>query len=352
MDAYEHIMSFSSGPADTLALAPLDLTDGASAPPEEFLLIRYGENDYTKGEEEGRFAFGETDADAVLADFARRGKDGVIDYEHQTLKGSEAPAAGWITTLLKTAEGLVARVDWTARARERLQGREYRYHSPVLHFREGRPYRLHSVALTNHPALHGYPALVADDDSNPNQEEKKMNEHLKKIAATLGVTIVALADGKEDEKATAAAVLARLEEQAKAAAATAELLKLHDCDGVEALGVKIAGMVPAAEKAALEGRLARIEAEKAVAKAFSDGKLVEAQRDWATKLAEKDLQAFNDYAAKAPVIVPGSADAAFAGAPPKNSDAAKATSFSDKDMMVFKTLNLSDDQIARIKEGK
>jgi hypothetical protein len=66
MDAYKHIMSFSSGPTDTLALAPLDLTDGAAAPPEEFLLIRYGENDYTKGEEGGRFAFGETDADAVL----------------------------------------------------------------------------------------------------------------------------------------------------------------------------------------------------------------------------------------------------------------------------------------------
>ena len=351
MNAYTHILILSASQGDTLALAPLDLTDGAQTPPDEFLLIRFGENDYTKGEEQGRFAFSESDADAILADFSRRAKDGVIDYEHQTLKGVEAPAAGWITGLAKTAAGLVAKVDWTARAKERLQSREYRYHSPVLHFREGRPYQLHSVALTNHPALHGYPALVADDNSKPNQEDKKMNEHLKKIAALLGVTVVALADGKEDEKATADAVLAKLGEAQAANAATAELLKLHDTPTIEALGVKIAGMVPAAEKAELQLRLAKNDAEKAVAKAFSDGKLVEAQREWALKLAEQAQQAVSDYAAKAPKVAPGPLDASIAGNPPKNTDGAPK-SFSDEELKIFKTLNLSDEQINKIKEGK
>lgn len=360
MDVHDDILALSGAAADTLALAPVDFSDGAASPPDEFLLVRYGDNDFTKGDESGRFAFDEADADAVVADFAKRGKDGVIDYEHQTLSGGEAPAAGWIKALVKTAEGLVAKVDWTARAAERLKGREYRYHSPVLHIHGGRPYRLHSVALTNHPALHGYPALVAADDKgpNPNPLEEPMNEHLKKIATLLGVTVVALADGKEDEKATAEAVVAKLNELkagAEAAqaekAATAEFLKLHDCKTVDELTLKVKGMVPAAEKAALEQRLAKIEAEKAVARAFSDGKLIEAQRDWATKLAEKDLAAFTDFAAKAPKIVPGLVDPALLGNPSKSTDGAPK-SFTDDEMKVFKTLNLTDEQIAKMKEGK
>lgn len=357
MDRHDDMLALggAGSAADTLALAPVDFSDGAASPPAEFLLVRYGDNAFTKGDESGRFAFGEADADEVVADFAKRGKDGVIDYEHQTLSGGEAPAAGWIKALVKTAEGLVAKVDWTARAAERLKGREYRYHSPVLHIRDGRPYRLHSVALTNHPALHGYPALVADDDKLKTPEATPMNEHLKKIATMLGVTVVALADGKEDEKATAEAVVAKLNGQTAALlaaqAATADLLKLHDCKTTDELTLKIKGMVPAAEKAALEQRLAKIEAEKAVAKAFTDGKLIEAQREWATKLAEKDLAAFTDFAAKAPKIVPGLVDPALLGNPSKSTDGS-AKSFTDAELKVFEKLNLSAAQIENIKKEK
>jgi len=362
MDRHDDMLALSGAAADTLALAPLELSDGAQTPPgvppSEFLLVRYGDNDFTKGEEQGRFAFDEEAADEVIADFAKRGKDVVVDYEHQTLSGNEAPAAGWIRALAKTAAGLVAKVEWTARAAERLKGREYRYHSPVLHIHGGRPYRLHSVALTNHPALHGYPALVADDDKPKTPEATPMNEHLKKIATLLGVTVVALADGKEDEKGTAEAVSAKLAglQTAQTAAqaekaSVADLLKLHDCQTVEALGVKIAGMVPAAEKAELEKRLAKIEAEKAVAKAFSDGKLIEAQREWAVKLAEKDLAAFNDYAAKTPKIVPGPIDQTLAGNPPKSTDG-DAKGFTDDELKIFKNVGLTDEQVAKMKEGK
>lgn len=362
MNAHESILILDSGSADTLALVPVEFTDGAAqaapaAPPAEFLLVRYGKNDYTKGESRGQFAFDEASADRIIADFSERGKDVVVDYEHQTLSGNEAPAAGWISSLAKTAAGLVAKVGWTERAAGRLKGREYRYHSPVLHFDGDRPYRLHSVALTNHPALHGYPALVATDGKTKTQEVKHMNEHLKKIAEQLGVAVVALADGKEDEKATAEAVKAKLGEMQAAQtaaqaekAAVAELLQLHDCKTVEALGVKIAGMVPSGDKAALEAKLAKIEAEKAVAKALTDGKLVEAQREWAVKLAEKDLAAFNDFAAKAPKITPGKLDPKDLGNPPKSSDGAQA--FTDAEMQVFKTLNLTDEQVEKIKKEK
>lgn len=114
MEAHDHILALNSELADTLALSPIGFSDASATPPSEFLLIRYGDNEYTKGEEQGKFAFSEADADEILADFAKRGKDGIIDYEHQTLKGTEAPAAGWIKSLVKTAAGLAAKVDWTA----------------------------------------------------------------------------------------------------------------------------------------------------------------------------------------------------------------------------------------------
>jgi phage I-like protein len=347
METRKNILILSDT-SDTLALAPVGFSDGEKTPPDEFLLIRYGDNDYTKGEERGKFVFSEADADEIISDFSQRGKDIVFDYEHQTLKGTEAPASGWIRSIAKGAEGLVAKVDWTERAKKFLQGREYRYHSPVLHFKSGRPYRLHSVALTNHPALHGYPALVADDNK-PNKQEETMNEHLKKIAAMLGVTVVALADGKEDEKATAEAVEAKVKALSDAGKNLQDLLSLHDCKTAEELTLKIKGMVPAAEKQQLEEKLAGIEAEKAVAKAFSDGKLIEAQREWAVALAKKDLKAFCDYAEKAPKVAPGPAATVPAGTPPKT----EATlAMSDNEKGIFQKLGLTDEQINKIKEGK
>ncbi len=109
MNRHSDMLALGDAAADTMALAPIGFSDGAQTPPEvppsEFLLVRYGDNDFTKGEEMGRFAFDEESADHVIADFAKRGKDVVVDYEHQTLSGNEAPAAGWIRALAKTAAG-------------------------------------------------------------------------------------------------------------------------------------------------------------------------------------------------------------------------------------------------------
>ncbi len=72
-------------------------------------------------------------AAAIIAEFKRRGIEMVIDYEHQTMQDVQAPAAGWIKELLwKGKEGLWAVCEWTARAAEYLQNREYRYFSPVI----------------------------------------------------------------------------------------------------------------------------------------------------------------------------------------------------------------------------
>ena len=52
---------------------------------------------------------------AMKAQIAQRGVDLVVDYEHQTLKGVEAPAAGWVKELKLEDGNIVAVVEWTPR---------------------------------------------------------------------------------------------------------------------------------------------------------------------------------------------------------------------------------------------
>ena len=321
------------------------------APPEAALLLKFGANSYTKGGERGSFEFCAADADNVIADFATRGRDLVIDYEHQTLSGAKAPAAGWISSLEKSAEGLVARVRyWTDEARSLLSNGEYRYLSPVLHFsRSGRSVSaIHSVALTNHPALHEAPALVADDAAEAGSHEGLAERNntaknskgvlMDELLKTLG--LLALADAPEQEKADAVA-----EEVGGLLKLKTELggfLKLHDCPSLDEMSRRIGEMVPASEKLELETALRQRDAGSAVAKAFSDGKLAESSRAWATAFAERDLEAFNDWAAAAPRIVPDN-----------NVDAAsrKPLPFQAADeaeLKILRALGISEEKIAEV----
>lgn len=92
----------------------------------------------------------------------RRNIDIVIDYEHQTLRDVQAPAGGWIKELVLKNDGIFAKVEWTKKAREYLQNREYRYLSPVVLVRkkDRRASQIHSVALTNTPAINGMVPIV------------------------------------------------------------------------------------------------------------------------------------------------------------------------------------------------
>lgn len=123
------------------------------------------------------------DADAVaaiLAAFAEHRVDLPIDYEHQTLGGEyaapngQAPAAGWIKSLEAVpGDGLYANVEWTKAGAAAIAEKEYRYLSPVLLVRKDdrRVIKLHSVALTNKPAIAGMAPIV-------NKEFVAMSEDL------------------------------------------------------------------------------------------------------------------------------------------------------------------------------
>ena len=98
----------------------------------------------------------------IIDNFKGRRLDLVIDYEHQTLKDVQAPAAGWIKELRKGTDAIMAKVEWTHKGKEYLQNKEYRYLSPVVMVRkvDHKAQALHSAALTNTPAIDGMFAIV------------------------------------------------------------------------------------------------------------------------------------------------------------------------------------------------
>jgi phage I-like protein len=238
--------------------------------PTEVLVVPWGEVESRNG----RFVLDAEAAERVVAAFDAQRTDLPIDYEHQTLGGTyasptgQAPAAGWIKRLVLRAEGeapgLFAVVEWTEAARAQLAGRQYRYLSPVAIVRKAdrRVVAIHSVALTNKPAIVGAQPIVnraCNEIAKPQKQEEPMNEPLERLRGQLGL----------------------------AADAEAETVLVAASDRITALS---------------EGAR-RTEAETRVAAALEAGKLTESQKDWAIALAMKDAAAFDEWEKAAPVVV-------------------------------------------------
>lgn len=171
-----------------------------------------------------------------------------------------------------------------------------------------------------------------------------MNEHIKALAAALGVKVVTLDDGTEDEKATVEAINSKIAELSDNAKKASEFLALHGAKTFDDVTGKIAGMVPAAEKAELEAKLASMNAEKTVAQALNDGKLVEAQKTWALDYATKNPQGFSDFIAAAPKVAPGPASTVNGSKPPKTDS---AETFSDADLAIAARMGVTAEDLRK-----
>ncbi len=315
--------------------------------PSEFMIIRFGINKYTKDGHQDEFNFTQNDADAVITEFESRGRDLVIDYEHQTLRGSQAPAAGWIKRLFKKDDGLYGELKyWTEQAAEYLKKGEYRYFSPVIQFsRRGKTVTaIHSVALTNHPAMHFNPALAADDslEVDPSCPPSNINEtefQMKRIFELLGLQEFSDKTSPEalSKAADKVAELCRLAEEG------GNFLNKHACKSFDDLEAKISSLPSEETLKALELEITKRDAESAVAVGFSDGKLQESLREWARGFAEKDLAGFKSWLEKAPVIVPLNSNIEQRN--PLDDTEAK---LSETELKIMRLLGLSDEKIKEI----
>jgi len=249
---------------------------------------------------------------AMVTAFRSRGVDLVIDYEHQSLQGERAPAAGWIKDLEARSDGLWARVDWTKQAQEYLLSKEYRYFSPVLRLDPSsrKPMALLHLGLTNIPAIKRLPPLVAKWGGQVNAAigsegqaavslGQKMRRNMDKIRELLGLP----PDAADD--AVAARLLEVLGELAASLKLPPDASLAQIKDALAALQAGQANLrESAAELAALKERLAAAAAAKAVDEALQTGKITPAQKEWALEYFRQDPQGFATYVARAPKAVP------------------------------------------------
>lgn len=275
-------------------------------------------------------AKGEFDVDgesfaAMKAQIAQRGVDLVVDYEHQTLTGEQAPAAGWVKELFLDDGQIKARVEWTDRAKAYLENREYRYLSPVITVRkaDNKAMGLHSIALTNTPAIEHMEAIVNSLNFEGGQNTM---DFMKELAKLLGLG----EDATEEQVKEALKVCLEENKSLKESAAEAAKQQPPENDKVvankevcELLGLKagaatadvaaaimalkggnIGGVNLVEQVKSLEAKLADRDAEEAVEMALKAGKITPAQREWAKGYALKNLEDFRGFVEKAPQVVP------------------------------------------------
>lgn len=319
--------------------------------PEVISVLPFGHVVSQKGE----FDVDEESLAAMKEQIAQRGVDLVVDYEHQTLTGERAPAAGWVKELFAEDGHIKARVEWTIPAKQYLENKEYRYLSPVITVRksDNKATGLHSLALTNTPAIAGMTPIV--NSSTFQGGETNMNELIKKIAAALGLG----EDADEEQILTA---LSACVEENKALKEAAEGGKApgkkpgedgkpeDQDDGIvanksvcELLGLKAGASTAdvAASIMALEEKLADRDAEEAVELALKSGKITPAQRGWAKGYALKSPDGFKEFLEKAPQAVPMSEIAGGDALALKGNKPDEAT------MLVCKQLGVSAEDVQK-----
>jgi len=214
----------------------------------------------------------------ILSAFEKCATDLVVDYEHQSLSGSEAPAAGWIKGLDDRGEdGLWAKVQWTERAVGYLKNREYRYLSPVVLIRKKdcRAVELLGAALTNLPAIDGMKPVVNTVRPLAGEEVTRLEDKYRDMYKE----VLKLVDLPEDSGI----------EEVRAR--------------VEAIS-SIDGYVPLHEHEALKETIKIREAEAVVKEALTAGRLTPALMPWARVYAMRDPEGFAEFMSKAGPAVP------------------------------------------------
>jgi phage I-like protein len=266
------------------------------------------------------FMVDEASLTSMVAAFQSRGIDLVIDYEHQSMQGERAPAAGWIKHLEARTDGLWGRVDWTQQAQEYLAQREYRYFSPVLRLdpETRRPMALMHVGLTNVPAINHLPPLVARWGG-----EAQVSGWLKPMQLALKAPGLEMDSVKEKAKMVEKLKsLMGLKPEVEAGAVCSKALEAFRDLGtslnlpddatvaqlkgaVEALKAGAARLLKAEEEVqALKTRLVEETTERFVEEALKTGKVSPAQRGWALEYCRRDPEGFKTYTERAPKLVP------------------------------------------------
>ena len=258
-------------------------------------------------------------AATIATELNRRESELVIDYEHQTLRSKEngkpAPASGWGKRQWEVRndgtrdDGLYTSLSWTEPAKQMIAAGEYRYISPTFPYdrKTGEVLALHSIALTNTPALDELgEQLLAAAAQNYQLPKTDMNEEIKRLLEGLGLD-PEKASKDEVDKALAQVDAAKAmttepdtdtaadgQSEAQGAGDGADKGAGEDDDLAAASTTAIAAMQK--ELAALKSELVKREREELIAAGLQSGKLLPAMKGWAKKV---DMAALTSYLADA-----------------------------------------------------
>lgn len=312
-------------------------TQADITPPEWIRVLPLGKVVLNDGRQP--FTVTEDSIKKIIDKFEGNGVDMVIDYEHQTMSGEKAPAAGWIKELRARDDGLWAYVQWTDIAKEYIRNKEYRYYSPTVRLDPQRTVQeLLHVGLTNFPAISRIPPLTFKYN-NSNSGGKSIV--IEKLTSVLGldenateVDVIMAVRDLLDSKQICEENVAKLQEATSrieklSAELTAAELRAVQAENnlnkqvvpitvVEALGVKrgaslaeiisrIDGLKMAAERAVeldqelanLKGGLVKSTAEQMIEEALKTGRTSPAELEKADgklkRLAETDPEFFKEF---------------------------------------------------------
>lgn len=232
---------------------------------------------------------------SILNNFKSHQVDIPVDYEHQTLQNVQAPAAGWIKEIMLKSDGVYAVVEWTDKAAQYIKEKEYRYLSPVVSVRETdrRALLLHSVALTNTPAIDGMTAIAN---------------------SAKGDTFSDMVKGRTDDKASSdkmdsASNGTVMEDPTEFIKRLRKIFQLPEDTPISDIENCISELIKGTSKLNLEVNSMHFEAHKqqandVVTMALKSGKITPYQKDWAFRSAMSNLQDFSDWVKNAPQVVP------------------------------------------------
>ncbi len=284
-----------------------------------------------------------TDANAVVTKLRARAVDVPIDYEHQILNaetnGQPAPAAGWAKDWRVTEQGLEVFTDFTAKARAHIDGKEYRYWSPVFHFnpKTGRVQQLLHIGLTNTPALDLPPVserAAARAMISTKGNAMDWEQYLREM---LGLATDAT---PEEIKAALMAHKAKMDDAAGAIAAA----RAAQPDPTKHVPIAVVAALQT-EVAALRASVVGGEVAALVDTAIAGGKLAPVMKEWATALGTKDVAALRAFINVAPAAQLPAQDKPVGGAP-------AASKMTPEALAVCHAMGLSDAVIGTFKEAK
>lgn len=156
-------------------------------PPTEFRIFRAGENRIN-----GKtYIFDDAAAAAVMAAYADRGADVMIDLQHDSLNEETArqrsdahDAMGYAKLEIRNGELWAAGVTWGEEGANRLRKRTQRYPSPAFYAEDGRISEVINIGLVSSPGTHGMAPLVAS------HKERRSTSMLLVAALTLAATYI------------------------------------------------------------------------------------------------------------------------------------------------------------------